>query len=469
MKNVGGARKEIGRLEDMSKNCFYALGGINYKNGVISVCPRQADQLVYANETILPSKIFNHENVKRVRKLLHEGKWPSGCNTCEWMERDGLRSMRLDFLLDDDNVFYKSHGQESSFDNREKAKRKLLDCYDSISHKVDNDGLRHIEFRFSTACNFSCLHCSKVYSSGWTKKLKKYEPDDEVKLNDLRQLLGTEHRHGPNDRNEMSLTTEESLKIVEDLNENFPELKYIDFSGGELLYQKQFFPTLKKLSEHPNSKNMHISFHSNFNADFSITELSDHLEPFQTTTICISIDAGKSFYSYFRHGGKWEKLQKNIKEFKNYNHFTWLDISCTTSIYQMLDIYDVFESFIELGCSTDASIVQTPQYLDPSLLLYDFKSDVEKDLRKTEDLIKRNLDNMVVNEFKNGRKYWVNHKHTLKWFKYIEDYVKNTKISYTNFNRWLIYRKKSDEIWGQNFNDYFRNYQIENNELIRVK
>ena len=38
-----------------------------------------------------------------------------------------------------------------------------------------------------------------------------------------------------------------------------------------------------------------------------------------------------------------------------------------------------------------------------------------------------------------------------------------------NFNRFLIYRKKSDEIWNQDFNDYFENYQIENNELVRVK
>lgn len=469
MKNVGGAKNETGLLEDMAKNCFYALGGINYKNGVITVCPRQADQAVYAHETILPSKIFNHRNIKNIRKLLHEDKWPQGCNTCEWMERDNLRSMRLDFLLDHDNVFYKSHGQESKFDNREQAKTKLLDCYDTNTHEVTNEGLRHIEFRFSTACNFTCLHCSKVYSSGWTKMLRNYEPDEEDRQYDLRQLLGTEHRHGPNDKNEMSLTTEQSLKIVEDLNENFPELKYIDFSGGELLYQKQFLPTLKKLSEHPNASNMHISFHSNFNADFSITELSDHLYPFQTSTICISIDAGKTFYPYFRHGGTWEKLQQNIKEFKSYNNFTWLDISCTTSIYQMLDIYDVFESFIDLQCSTDASIVQTPQYLDPSLLMYDFKDDLEKDLRKTEDLIKKNLDNRIEIQFKNGRKYWVDHNLTLKWFQYIEDYVKQTKIKYSHFNRWLIYRKKSDEIWKQNFNDYFQNYQIEDNELIRVK
>jgi len=55
------------------------------------------------------------------------------------------------------------------------------------------------------------------------------------------------------------------------------------------------------------------------------------------------------------------------------------------------------------------------------------------------------------------------------WLDYIVHYVKNTKLSYNNFNRFLIYRKKSDEIWGQNFNDYYDNYQIENNELVRVK
>jgi hypothetical protein len=41
--------------------CFYALGGINYKNGVITTCPRQSNQLVFAHETILPSEIFNHK------------------------------------------------------------------------------------------------------------------------------------------------------------------------------------------------------------------------------------------------------------------------------------------------------------------------------------------------------------------------------------------------------------------------
>ena len=133
-------------------------------------------------------------------------------------------------------------------------------------------------------------------------------------------------------------------------------------------------------------------------------------------------------------------------------------MSCTTSIYQMLDIYDVFDSFYDLNLNFDASIVQTPQSLDPSIILYDFYDETMKDIEKTYELIEKRQKNPEGKS--DYSKYW---------FNYIVDYVKQTKISYNNFNRFLIYRKKSDEIWNQDFNDYFENYQIENNELVRVK
>lgn len=433
-------------------DCFYALGGINYKNGVITTCPRQANQLVFANETILPSQIYNHKNFREIRKLLSNNQWPSGCDTCEDMEKDNLKSMRLDYIVKS-RRFYKTHAVTMA--DAENNDSLLLDCYDPNTHSVDFKGLRHLEFRFSTACNFSCLHCSKVYSSGWTKKLQNYVPDNEVIQNDLRQLMGTEHRHGPNDHSEMRLTTKQALEIVEDLNENFPYLRYIDFAGGELLYQKQFFPTLRKLADHPNAKNMLISFHTNFNADFSVEELTEVLSPFGSSAIIISVDAGKRIYSYFRHGGEWDKLKSNIENFKKINDFTHVDISCTASIYQIMEIYDLFESFFELNCKFDASIVQTPKYINPSIIMFDFEKETIKDFQITDELILNKSGTFSLN--------------AKKWFDYIVDYVKNTKLNYNQFNRFLIYRKKSDEIWGQNFNDYFKNYQIENDELIRVK
>jgi len=443
----------------MSKICYYALGGINYKNGVITTCPRQADQLVYAHESIIPSKIFNHKNFIELRKKLYENNWPTGCSTCQEMEEHNLTSMRFDYVLDKNNFFRKK-----SIDGTiEKSSIKLMECYDEKKHQVKNEGLRHVEIRFSKACNFACLHCSRVYSTGWDRKLQNYVPDDEAIMNDLRQLLGTEHRHGPNDKNEMSLTTKEALEIVEDLNENFPYVNYVDFAGGEVLYQKQFFPTLEKLSEHPNARRMHISFHTNFNANFDVEKLSTALEKFGKSTITISVDAGKSFYSYFRHGGRWEKLKENVKKFREINYSTYVDVSCTTSIFQMLDIYDVFESFFDLDLNFDASIVQTPKYLDPSLILYDFRDHTFKDIEKTYDLISK------IEKQKKSRLDLMQDRGARYWLDYIVEYIKNVKVGYNQFNRFLIYRKKSDELWKQNFNDYFLNYQIIDDELVKIR
>ena len=134
----------------------------------------------------------------------------------------------------------------------------------------------------------------------------------------------------------------------------------------------------------------------------------------------------------------------------------------------MLDIYDIFDSILDLYPPTtkpnseiqfDASIVQTPKYINPSLIMYDFPEETEKDIRKTYELIEK----------KDMSGHELYDRLSKKWLDYIVNYVKQTKLSYSHFNRFLIYRKKSDEIWGQNFNEYFDNYQIEDDELIRVK
>ena len=83
---------------------------------------------------------------------------------------------------------------------------------------------------------------------------------------------------------------------------------------------------------------------------------------------------------------------------------------------------------------------------------------VLKDFEKTFELLDEYKSRFVNG--KRGARYWL---------KYIFDYILKTKLPYNNFKRFLVYRKKSDEIWGQNFNDYFENYQIEDNKLLRVK
>ena len=132
---------------------------------------------------------------------------------------------------------------------------------------------------------------------------------------------------------------------------------------------------------------MLISFHTNFNADFSVEELTEALKPFNETCIIISVDSGRNTYPYFRHGGNWDKLKQNIRDFKKINTFTHIDVIITTSVYQILDLYDVFDSMLELECHLDASIVQSPPYINPSILMNKFKEEVIGDFEKTFDML----------------------------------------------------------------------------------
>ena len=112
---------------------------------------------------------------------------------------------------------------------------------------------------------------------------------------------------------------------------------------------------------------------------------------------------GKNIYGYFRQGD-WDKMKWNIDEMRQMGGRIEIQPTCTTSIYQMMDFYNIWESFLSLDVDGyDASIVQTPVYLDPSLIMYDFGDEIQEEIDRTKELVA-------------GTDEW--------WVYYIEDYVK---------------------------------------------
>ncbi len=415
----------------MSLPCYYALGGINFKNGFVTSCPQQSDQLVILEDQYIPSKFINSANFKQHRKQLMSGSFPHGCDMCERVEcANSGTSMRQEEPVSLD--YYNKDGS------------------------IDFLGLRTAEIRFSHSCNMSCLHCSMVFSSGWMTKLKRYESDNEDRQHQLHQLTGAMHRKSPDDDLTMSISTERAIEIVEDLNKNFPNLERVDFAGGEVLYQKQFFPTLEKLSEHPNAQNILILFHTNFNADFDPERLSNLLQKFGKSIIMISVDAGPRIYPYFRQGD-WNKLNENIKAFRAINKKTEVNTVCTTGTYQVMEIQDTFSGLLTLDIDwINSSIVFTPDYLNPALMLRHFENETLYDIEQTKQYIinlrdiKRTKKISALEALENIKKYIINH---------------NTQESH--WNAFKVYIKKSDTIWKQNFNDHIQNYRYTDGEIIR--
>lgn len=437
----------------MSLSCYYALGGLNYKNGFATSCPQQSDQLQILDEAYLPSDIINSKNFVQHRLDLMSNNWPRGCDMCMFVEQANSGcSMR----------------QEESVDL----------SYYNTDGTVDFAGLKTVEMRFSHSCNMSCLHCSQVFSSGWMSKLKRYDSDDEDRIHKLHQLTGAMHRKSPDDDLTMSISTERALEIVEDLNKNFPNLERVDFAGGEVLYQKQFFPTLTKLSEHPNAKNMQVMFHSNFNTDFDPIKLSNLLQKFEKSSIMISVDAGPRIYPYFRQGD-WNKLKKNIAAFRNVNNsVTQINLVCTTGVYQLMELSDVFEGFLSLDSNwINSSIIYTPDYLNPSVMMLKHSDFVKDEIARTRETVERikehrfsNLkDSMFLNSYIGNFSVhnWSDIESAHTAIDVIEKYVLNNKAEPHHWDAFMVYIRKTDAIWNQNFNDHIQQFKYVDGEVVK--
>lgn len=433
--------------------CPYTMGGINYKNGFVTSCPQQSDQLhIYkTTHVIKPSDIINSEGFKTHRKEMMAGTWSKGCHLCKEAEEIGAPSMRQDY----------------------EAETKY---YNSETGEVDFASVRHIELRFSNACNMACLHCSDVYSSGWMSKLKHYQPDEEDKKHKLIQLTKTFHKQSPDEDLTISISIEEMEQIVDDLNAKFPNIEKIDFAGGEVLYQKQFFPCLERLAKHPNAKNIYLTFHTNFNTNFDPVRLATLLSVFRQGIIHMSLDAGTNIYPYFRTGN-WQILKDNIKKFREADKKSQLNIVCTTSAYQIMDIENVFTSFLTLDVDRiNASITYTPRYMNPSIMTLKFKDEVYQDIQNTykvinEEKIKRmnNLD-----DYKHLRSWdpvlriFKDIESAFKAVKEIEQYVFNRQAKIEEYEAFLVYIRKTDAIWKHDFNEHLVKYKFENNQIVRT-
>ena len=170
----------------------------------------------------------------------------------------------------------------------------------------------------------------------------------------------------------------------------------------------------------------------------------------------MSIDAGTNIYPYFRDGN-WDTLTKNINAFRSINNTTQLGVVCTTSVYQIMDIENVFDSLMSLDVDVlDVAMVQSPRYLNPSILMIKFNEDVLTDIKKTYKIISQHKNKDLRNSAQAG-------------LETIEKYITKHKSKYSDYGAFLEYIRKTDKLWHQNFNNYLVNYKYNNKQLKRIK
>jgi hypothetical protein len=192
----------------------------------------------------------------------------------------------------------------------------------------------------------------------------------------------------------------------------------------------------------------------------------------------MSLDSGTNIYPYFRTGN-WDTLKDNIQKFRAVNRHTVLSIVCTTSAYQLMDIENVFKSFLELDVDTiNAAMVYTPKYLNPAVMSIEFKEEILADIKKVKDMIfeeeKKRHDNFehYSKTLRSWKPRWNRFNDTymaLRSINEIEHYVKNHQTTSNFYEDFLVYVRKTDEIWGHSFNDYMKKFKFVNGRIERNK
>ena len=124
----------------------------------------------------------------------------------------------------------------------------------------------------------------------------------------------------------------DNLKII------FPNLKRMEFFGGEPFLIKKHFEVLKYAIEKGYSKNIFIKYNTN-GTQYPKELVEDIFPHFKRVFIAFSIDDVAERFEYQRYPAKWEQVKDNIQRFTELTNVNLgTEICITVSIFNILSI-----------------------------------------------------------------------------------------------------------------------------------
>ena len=266
------------------------------------------------NETL--EDVWNNDSMKHIRKSMLNGEKPNHCRKCFQQESHGIDSPRVT------------------------ANRNFVKHIDTITANTDKEGhnsdfnLKYWDFRFSNICNFKCRICGSGCSSKW------YE--DEKKLN------------GDNTPGKALIHIDDySIKSLNYYIDNFVnDVEEVYFAGGEPLLMDEHYFILEKLID---AGRTDVKLRYNTNLSFLKYKKWDLIDLWSKFTVhspdnidlYASIDGIKEKAEYSRKGTNWSEIESNIKKCLELN--LRFNISCTVSIFNVLEIPTIVNYLIDLG------------------------------------------------------------------------------------------------------------------------
>jgi MoaA/NifB/PqqE/SkfB family radical SAM enzyme len=279
----------------------------NVKNCIIS-------KEVIGNVTEQPIDQILKNNSK-IRQDMLDGNYPSSCQGCYLQEKH--RAKNFDSISS--RIYYaKSIGPSIS--------KNLLDNKDNVE-------LRHVDLRWTNACNQACVYCSPRYSSKWATELGKKIPQNKKGIEQVKDYVFS----------------------------NIKSLKNVYLAGGEPMLMKANEEFLSLLSK----KNPECTIRVNTNLSKTSTKIFDQLCHFKNVHWTVSVEAIEKEYEYIRHHGNWQDFTNNLKIIKTLPHRISFNMLYFLLNYRSL--FDCVEYFQKLKFHDNSFVIgplHDPDYLN---------------------------------------------------------------------------------------------------------
>ncbi len=251
------------------------------------------------------NEVANSYEMNKLRQELKNGQWPEACRECQKKELEGGGSLRKS---------WNSHFQD--------PQKILLNINDDGSLKKLEE-LTYLDLTFGNKCNLRCITCNPTCSSAWIKE--SHEKGEYL------------------DVTSQSPFDWYSAAVLDQLVNSLPNLKTLNFVGGEPLINKEHRFLLERLIEKKISSEIHLSYVTN------LTILDDELvglwRNFKSVALAVSVDGVDKINDYIRYPSNWSAFQANVEKLKKYTQSTNIYISwcLTISVFNILSLNELFK------------------------------------------------------------------------------------------------------------------------------
>lgn len=209
--------------------------------------------------------LWQHEKLKKIRKINDENSWLKECWECEKVETAGLKSFRQSMI-------------------------------EGLGTEKNLSGPQRIDLLFDRSCNLACRTCGPLSSTYWIKHMKDAGLPVNVEI-------------GSND----NVGRVKKVLTALDLS----NLKQVQFCGGETLMGNTYWDTARLIADLIPDAHERILLCFQTNGTQPIEEKNyDLIGKFKLVKFMISVDGIGDRFEYLRWPASWSQVVDNIQNIR---------------------------------------------------------------------------------------------------------------------------------------------------------